>query len=121
MKGYGGRVLLVDLTSGESRIQTLDERTARRYLGGNGLAAWLLAARPMRVVTIEPIVEWYDADDPWYINVVEYGAQAHTIALYSLSKGYGFADLESRRPMTPASTSLRGPRPCLARAALSRM
>jgi SAM-dependent methyltransferase len=25
---------------------------------------WLLAARPMRVVTIEPIVEWYDADDP---------------------------------------------------------
>jgi hypothetical protein len=25
---------------------------------------WLLAARPMRVVTIEPIVEWYDPDDP---------------------------------------------------------
>jgi aldehyde:ferredoxin oxidoreductase len=42
MNGYGGRVLHVDLTTGSSRIEPLDERTARHYLGGNGLAARLL-------------------------------------------------------------------------------
>ena len=45
MKGYGGRVLSVDLTSGASRIEPLDVRTARRFLGGNGLAARLLYDR----------------------------------------------------------------------------
>ena len=42
MKGYGGRVLLVDLTRGSSRVLPLDEDTARAFLGGNGLAAKLL-------------------------------------------------------------------------------
>src|SRR5581483_5076638 len=42
MKGYGGRMLLVDLTRGESRVVPLAEETARAFLGGNGLAARLL-------------------------------------------------------------------------------
>jgi len=42
MKGYGGRMLLVDLTRGTSRPLPLDEGTARAFLGGNGLAAKLL-------------------------------------------------------------------------------
>jgi aldehyde:ferredoxin oxidoreductase len=42
MKGYGGRVLFADLTTGASRVQALDGGTARAYLGGNGLAARLL-------------------------------------------------------------------------------
>src|SRR5438128_12103549 len=42
MKGYGGRILFVDLTRGTSRVEPLDERMARRFLGGNGLAARLL-------------------------------------------------------------------------------
>jgi aldehyde:ferredoxin oxidoreductase len=42
MKGYGGRVLTIDLTSGTSRIDPLGEATARTVLGGNGLAARLL-------------------------------------------------------------------------------
>ena len=45
MKGYGGRVLFVDLTTGTTRNQTLDEGTARGLLGGNGLAARLLYDR----------------------------------------------------------------------------
>src|SRR5207245_125326 len=45
MKGYGGRVLSVDLTSGASRIEPLDARTARRFLGGNGLAVRILYDR----------------------------------------------------------------------------
>src|SRR5437764_5452365 len=42
MKGYGGRILIVDLTSGTSRIVPLAPETARAFLGGNGLAAKLL-------------------------------------------------------------------------------
>jgi aldehyde:ferredoxin oxidoreductase len=42
MKGYGGRILFVDCTTGASRIEPLAESQARAYLGGNGLAARLL-------------------------------------------------------------------------------
>jgi aldehyde:ferredoxin oxidoreductase len=42
MTGYGGRTLHVDLTSGQTEVRSLDERTARAFLGGNGLAARLL-------------------------------------------------------------------------------
>ena len=45
MKAYGGRLLSVDLTSGASRMEPLDAGTARRFLGGNGLAARLLYDR----------------------------------------------------------------------------
>ena len=42
MIGYGGRVLLVDLTRGTSRVLPLAPDTARAFLGGNGLAARLI-------------------------------------------------------------------------------
>src|SRR5262250_1822550 len=42
MKGYGGRILFVDLARGTSRIEPLAEDRARALLGGNGLAARLL-------------------------------------------------------------------------------
>ena len=42
MKGYGGRLLFVDLTTGAARVEPLDEATARALLGGNGLAARIL-------------------------------------------------------------------------------
>ena len=45
MKGYGGRVLVVDLDDGRAHIEALSETTARTLLGGNGLAARLLYDR----------------------------------------------------------------------------
>ncbi|HKD00037.1 MAG TPA: aldehyde ferredoxin oxidoreductase family protein [Methylomirabilota bacterium] len=42
MKGYGGRLLFVDLTTGAARVESLGEDTARALLGGNGLAARVL-------------------------------------------------------------------------------
>src|SRR5262245_59124063 len=42
MIGYGGRTLHVDLTRGRTEVRDFDERTARAFLGGNGLAARLL-------------------------------------------------------------------------------
>src|ERR1700675_1936108 len=42
MKGYGGRILFVDATSGSSRVESVSEDRARSLLGGNGFAARLL-------------------------------------------------------------------------------
>jgi aldehyde:ferredoxin oxidoreductase len=42
VKGYGGRLLFVDLTTGQARAESLDDGTARALLGGNGLAARVL-------------------------------------------------------------------------------
>ena len=55
MKGYGGRILFIDLTRGTSRVESLDETTARTLLGGNGLAARLLLDRvPERIDAYDP-------------------------------------------------------------------
>jgi aldehyde:ferredoxin oxidoreductase len=45
MNGYGGRILTLDLSTGRSQIDTVDESFARLYLGGNGFAARLLYDR----------------------------------------------------------------------------
>ena len=42
MKGYAGRILKVDLTTGKSSVRTIDERYARKYLGGQGFAVELV-------------------------------------------------------------------------------
>jgi aldehyde:ferredoxin oxidoreductase len=42
VKGYGGRILFVDLSRGESHVEPLAEATARALIGGNGIAARLL-------------------------------------------------------------------------------
>jgi len=42
MRGYGGRVLFVDVTTGASRLEPVSETMARELLGGNGFAARLL-------------------------------------------------------------------------------
>jgi aldehyde:ferredoxin oxidoreductase len=55
MKGYGGRVLGVDLGDGSSRVEALPEAMARALLGGNGLAARLLVDRvPAGVDAFDP-------------------------------------------------------------------
>src|SRR5574342_1357702 len=41
MFGYGGRILWVDVGSGEQRVEEFDAAFARAYLGGNGFAAKL--------------------------------------------------------------------------------
>ncbi|MBI4588852.1 MAG: aldehyde ferredoxin oxidoreductase family protein [Candidatus Rokubacteria bacterium] len=42
MKGYGGQILVVDLTDGGARVERIPEEMARAFLGGNGFAARLL-------------------------------------------------------------------------------
>src|SRR5919106_829850 len=55
MKGYGGRILFVDCTTGASRSEPLTEDAARALLGGNGLAARILYDRvPAGVDAFDP-------------------------------------------------------------------
>ena len=42
MKGWTGKILDIDLTTGIIRTDALDEEMARLYLGGRGLGARLL-------------------------------------------------------------------------------
>ncbi len=44
MLGYAGRVLHVDLTTGKTRVEKLDEETAKKYIGGIGLGMKLYLA-----------------------------------------------------------------------------
>jgi aldehyde:ferredoxin oxidoreductase len=42
LKGYNGKILRLDLTTGSIDYEYLDEATARKYIGGVGLAAKIL-------------------------------------------------------------------------------
>ena len=42
MFGYHGSILIVDLTAGTSRRESIDESVLRRFIGGTGLASFLL-------------------------------------------------------------------------------
>lgn len=55
MFGYQGKILSVDLSSGESITRSFGEEFARRYLGGNGFAAKLMFDRlPARLDPFDP-------------------------------------------------------------------
>jgi len=58
MKAYAGRILHVNLTSGQSRTETLDEKTAKLYLGGIGLGINLLMEHS------KPGKDAFDPDNP---------------------------------------------------------
>ena len=86
MTGYGGRTLHVDLTSGRTEVRPLDERTARAFLGGNGLAARLLW---------EAAVPGTDAFDPANAVVFAVGPITDTIV-----PGNSRACVAAKSPLT---------------------
>jgi len=46
--GYAGRVLRIDLATGKTRFEKLDEETAKKYIGGIGLGMklWIANSKP---------------------------------------------------------------------------
>ena len=48
MHGYAGRVLYIDLTSGKTQVEPLNEEHAKKYIGGIGLGMrlWLDNSKP---------------------------------------------------------------------------
>lgn len=55
MNGFHGRILKINLTTKQFEIDELNEKIARQYLGGKGLASWLLATlNPPKVDPLSP-------------------------------------------------------------------
>jgi aldehyde:ferredoxin oxidoreductase len=53
--GYAGRILRVDLTTGKTRVEKLDEETAKKFIGGIGLGMKLwLANSKANVNPLDP-------------------------------------------------------------------
>jgi aldehyde:ferredoxin oxidoreductase len=42
MAAYAAKLLRIDLSSGQSRVETLDEKTSRKHMGGKGIGARVL-------------------------------------------------------------------------------
>ena len=55
MKGYAGKILKVDLTSGKDHARLVDEKHARKYLGGQGFVVEIVYhAAPADVDAFDP-------------------------------------------------------------------
>lgn len=57
LKGYAGKIAYIDLTEQKVRVEELAEETARKYLGGKGLGAYLLYRH------LRPGIDPYDPDN----------------------------------------------------------
>ena len=55
--GYNGKILRVNLTTGQTRTEILDPKTARKYFGGTGLGIKILYEE------VQPGVEWSDPEN----------------------------------------------------------
>jgi aldehyde:ferredoxin oxidoreductase len=86
MRGYGGRILHVDVTTGASRIETVSEPMARSLLGGNGFAARLL---------LDTVPAGIDAYDPANAVVFAVGPITDTTV-----PGNSRACVASKSPLT---------------------
>jgi aldehyde:ferredoxin oxidoreductase len=86
MRGYGGRILHVDASTGRSRIEPVSEAMARSLLGGNGFAARLL---------LDQVPAGVDAYDPANAVVFAVGPVTDTTV-----PGNSRACVASKSPLT---------------------
>jgi aldehyde:ferredoxin oxidoreductase len=86
MRGYGGRILHVDVTTGRSRVEPVSEATAQSLLGGNGFAARLL---------LDGVPAGVDAYDPANAVVFAVGPVTDTTV-----PGNSRACVASKSPLT---------------------
>ena len=53
--GYTGRLLRVDLSTGCVEVNSLDEEVYETYIGGSGLAAWIISTEiPVQTPALSP-------------------------------------------------------------------
>src|SRR5215468_10624486 len=86
MRGYGGRILHVDVTTGRNRTEPVSEAMARSLLGGNGFAARLL---------LDGVPAGVDAYDPANVVVFAVGPVTDTSV-----PGNSRACVASKSPLT---------------------
>jgi aldehyde:ferredoxin oxidoreductase len=86
MRGYGGRILHIDASSGSSRVEPVSEAMARSLLGGNGFAARLL---------LDQVPAGVDAFDPTNAVIFAVGPITDTTV-----PGNSRACVASKSPLT---------------------
>src|SRR5262245_4359379 len=86
MRGYGGRILHVDASTGRSHVEPVSEAMARTLLGGNGFAARLL---------LDQVPAGVDAYDPANAVVFAVGPVTDTTV-----PGNSRACVASKSPLT---------------------
>lgn len=94
LKGYAGKIAYIDLTEQKVRVEELPEETARKYLGGKGLGAYLLYRH------LRPGIDPYDPD-----NVLIFISGPLTGTAFPCS---GRCAVVTKSPMTNEA-STRGP------------
>jgi aldehyde:ferredoxin oxidoreductase len=120
MKGYGGRLLFVDLARGASRIEALEESVARAFLGGNGLAARVLYDHvPAGIDALDPANAVVFAVGPITDTTVPGNSRACVVAKSPLTGLFFDSTFGGRFPATLKRTGFdavvlqgRAPAPC---------
>ncbi|ASJ11361.1 aldehyde ferredoxin oxidoreductase [Thermococcus sp. P6] len=93
MKGWWGRILRVDLTSGKIWVQEYPEEVAKNFIGGRGLAAWILWNEAKNVDPLGPDNKLVFASGPFNGLPTPSGGKMVVAAKSPLTGGYGDGNL----------------------------
>ena len=91
--GYMGKLLFVDLSTGELREEPLDDKMCRDFIGGYGIGARMLYSRQKAGVDpLGPKIPWGCLPVPFTGTIVPPGARYMAVAKSPLTGGWGEAN-----------------------------
>ncbi|MDV3104537.1 tungsten-containing formaldehyde ferredoxin oxidoreductase [Thermococcus waiotapuensis] len=93
MKGWWGRILRVDLTNNRVWVQEYPEEVAKKFIGGRGLAAWILWNEAKNVDPLGPDNKLVFASGPFNGLPTPSGGKMVVAAKSPLTGGYGDGNL----------------------------
>ncbi len=93
MKGWWGRILRVDLTNNRVWVQEYPEEVAKNFIGGRGLAAWILWNEAKNVDPLGPDNKLVFASGPFNGLPTPSGGKMVVAAKSPLTGGYGDGNL----------------------------
>jgi len=93
MKGWWGRILRVDLTNNKVWVQEYPEEVAKNFIGGRGLATWILWNEAKNVDPLGPENKLVFASGPFNGLPTPSGGKMVIAAKSPLTGGYGDGNL----------------------------
>lgn len=93
MKGWWGRILRVDLTNNKVWVQEYSPEVAKNFIGGRGLAAWILWNEAKNVDPLGPKNKLVFATGPFNGLPTPSGGKMVIAAKSPLTGGYGDGNL----------------------------
>lgn len=93
MKGWWGRILRVDLTDNKVWVQEYSEEVAKNFIGGRGLAVWILWNEVKNVDPLGPDNKLIFASGPFNGLPTPSGGKMVIAAKSPLTGGYGDGNL----------------------------